>query len=191
MDINLTARRFDEVAAGFDVLCEQTGITDAELAISAGCAAPTIGRIRKGISEPGAVLFTKAVLRLGKTPNDLLLRKPADVQLDDEQFNEDERADLSRMMETFKSLKRLSTSPVSPVKMFSEALAAIEVTMREGAEEMKVMVREHSDGVKTLEPFVPPTKAERTRKGDSGKSDRLKPIERVGEDASDYGESVE
>ncbi len=184
MNIDSMAKNFPEVAAAFDLLCDTSGITDREIAEAAQCAAPTIGRIRTGENEPRVVLFTRACLRMGKTPNDLLLNRPGEARLDDPAFDADEHADFARIVETFKSIKRKNNGPVSPVKMFTEALIAVDETIPAPA--VQAVVQLHADGVKTIEPA--PDKEERTRKGDTGKSDRL---DRVSEPDAEYGEKTE
>ncbi len=170
MEIDTLARTFPEIATTFDAACAASGITESEIAESAQCAQSTIGRIRKAEREPGVVVFTRAVLRLGKTPNDFLLRIPGDIRINDVEFDEDERADFARMVETFKTLKRRSRGPTSPVKMFTEALVAVEVTSRE-PQQIPVGSSIQKDGKITT--YQPPPETMGTKM--------------VGEEATPYG----
>ena len=181
MEIATLARTLPEIAASFDSLCEETGITETELAEAAQCAQSTIGRFRNAKAEPGIVLFTRAVLRLGKTPNELLLRAVAETPYRIEEFDEEENRYLARIKETFRSLKRKNPhGPVSPVIIFGEALFAVDETVPLPAPAVQATVQVHDDGVKTIDPAP---KSERTRKGDSVKPENAKS---VSEDAAEY-----
>ncbi len=176
MDIDNLVCNLGEVTAAFDAAVVASNLSDAQIADEVGCDQSTIGRIRKGQREPGAILFARALVIVGKTPNEVLLRRPGQPRMFDDAFDADEHADFARIVETFKSIKRKNNGPVSPVKMFTEALIAVDETIPAPA----AVVQVHADGVKTIEPM--PTTAI-TRKGDTGKSDRLKA---VSEDAPDY-----
>lgn len=176
-----------EIAKNLDRVFLESELKDKEIALRVGCHGSAVARARDGTQEPGIERFVRLCVAGGTTPDQVVFRAKLPQNLPILVLDEEDKQELVRLAQCFIKMNHLAPEALKMARVFR---ASAEAAVREAeafVEAKKAKALPMGSNIQHIAPgetkFDSPPKAERSRKGDTGKNQRFA----AGEDEQKYG----